>query len=237
VEKKAAAPFFLYPSIDRVGFIRKPPVSPSGTIFAVKDRKVLISEGDLVYIHAAADATAGDFIPGSQYTVFRYMQPTDDRDSMQTIGTQHYILGVVEVTQKMSGVVLAKVLKSFHAIRVNDLLMPYHPHHEKIELKPSTPGIDGKIISAENHTRLNGDYMLVFINKGRADNIHAGQLYSIYRRQSVSTGADQDDTVLLPPLDFGSLLVLHTEKTTSTVIITRSENKVMPGERFRTPIN
>jgi hypothetical protein len=234
--KKAVGPYFLYSSIDSVGFIRKPPVLPSGTIFAVKDGKPLISEGDLVYIRPAANATQGDFIPGSQYTVFRYMKPTDNRDSRQTIGTQHYILGMVQVTEKASGLVLAKVLRSFHAIHVDDLLMPYHPHHEKIELRPSTPGIDGKIICAENHTKINGDYMLVFINKGRADHIQVGQEYSIYRRQAVHPGGDRHNTVLLPPYDFGSLLVLHTEKTTSTVIITRSESKVVPGERFRTPI-
>jgi LysM domain len=235
-EKKAIGPYFLYSSIDSLGFIRKPPVAPSGTIFAVKDGKVLISQGDLVYIHPDANATQSDFIPGSQYTVFKYMKPTDARDSRKTIGTQHYILGIVQVTEKASGLVLAKVLKSFHAIHVDDLLMPYHRHHEKIELRPSTPGIDGKIICAVNHTELSGDDMLVFINKGRADHIQVGQQYSIYRRQAVHPGGNQQNTVLLPPYDFGSLLVLHTEKTTSTVIITRSESKVVPGESFRTPV-
>ena len=184
-EKSATAPFFLYPSINRVGFIRKPPVSPSGTIFAVQGRKTMISEGDMVYIRPAGATAHGVLIPGSLHTVFRYMKPTDERDSMETIGTQHFILGIVEVTEKDTDMVLAKVLTSFRTIRVDDLLMPFNERHSKIELKPSIPGIDGRIIISEDHTDLTGDYTVVFIDKGRADNLDVGQQYSIYSKQKI----------------------------------------------------
>jgi hypothetical protein len=38
----------------------------------------------------------------------------------ETIGTQHYILGIVEVTKKEPDMVIAKVLKSFRTIQVGD---------------------------------------------------------------------------------------------------------------------
>jgi hypothetical protein len=231
---KADAPFFLYGSIDQVGFIRTPPVSPVGTIFEVKGKKLLISEGDIVYIRAAEEADPGALIPGSRHTVFRYMNPTDARDATETIGTQHYILGIVEVTQKEPDVIIAKVLKSFRSISLGDLLMPYRQRDATITLKPGTPGMDGTIIISEDHTKLTGDYMLAFIDKGRADNIEVGQQYRIYKQQEVGSQKHQADSSLLPPVDFGNILVLHTEQTTSTVIITNSEDTVSPGERFRT---
>ncbi|MBC2710393.1 MAG: LysM peptidoglycan-binding domain-containing protein [Desulfosarcina sp.] len=235
--KKAAAPFFVYSSIDRVGFIRKPPVPPSGNIFEVQGRKVLISEGDIVYIRPAGDTAQGVLIPGSRHTVFKYMEPTDERDSIETIGTQHYILGIVEVTKKEQDMVMAKVLKSFRPIRVDDMLMPFSQRHSKIELKPSTPGIDGQIITSEEHSALTGDYTLAFIDKGRADNIQVGQQYSIYNKQKVVLEKNEISSKSLPPVDFGTLLVLHTEQTTSTVIITSTAKVIFPEERFRTPIN
>lgn len=234
---ETAMPYFMYSAIDRIGFIRKPPVVPLGTIFEVQGRKVLISEGDMIYIRPADSAADGVLIPGSRHTVFKYMNPTDAADSSETIGTQHYILGIVEVTQKERDMVIAKVLKSFRTIRVDDLLMPFSPRHAKIMLKPSTPGIDGQIIISEDHSKLTGDYTLAFIDKGRADHIEVGQQYSVYNRQKLVLEDDQISSKMLPPLDIGNFLVLHTEQTTATVIILNAANNIAPGERFRTPIN
>ena len=230
------APFFQYSAIDRVGFIRKPPVKPTGTIFAVQGKKSLISEGDIVYIRPSKAITPGDLIPGSRHTVFRYMKPTEEKDSLETIGTQHYILGIVEVTKKEQDLVIARVHKSFRTIKADDLLMPFRPRHSKIALKPSPAGIDGQIIRSEEHSTLTGEFVLAFIDKGLADNIEVGQQYSIYNRQK--TGMDKNDanSIQLPPVDFGTFLVLHTEKTTSTVVITNAANNVSAGERFRTPV-
>ncbi|WP_162458869.1 LysM peptidoglycan-binding domain-containing protein [Desulfosarcina ovata] len=228
---KAEAPYFLFSAINRVGFIRKPPVEPSGTLLDVEGKKTLISEGDIVYIRPSADASQNQLIPGSRHTVFRYMAPTDARNSTDTIGTQHYLLGIVEVTQKKPDLVTATVIKSFRTMRVDDLLMPYVQKSAKIELKPSTPGIEGQIVISEEHSTLTGDYVLAFIDKGRSDHIEVGQQYSIYRQQKLDSGA------ALPPVDLGAFMVLHTEATTSTVVITNASNNIRRGEHFRTPIH
>lgn len=228
-------PFFLYTSIDRAGFIRKPPVDPSGVLFAVQENKKLISEGDVVYIRPAEHSGNGNLIPGSRHLVFRCMAPTDDRDSQETIGTQHYITGVIEVVKYDPDLVTAKVLKSYRPIQKTDLIMPYTPRSKKISLQPSTPGIDGSIITSEEHTMLTGDFMQAFIDKGRADNIQVGQQYSIYKKQA--SEEDDGSTSGLPPIDFGTLLVVHTEQTTSTVVILNTANNISKGERFRTPVN
>jgi hypothetical protein len=235
--KKANAPFFSYPAVDRIGFIRKPAVQPIGAIFEVQGQKGLISEGDIVYIRPSQDAPAHLFIPGSRHTIFRYLAPTNEKDSTEIIGTQHFLLGIVELTQKEPDMVLAKVVKSFRTIKVGDMLMPYGQRSPKIELKPSTPGIDGQIIASEEHTVLTGDYMLAFINKGRADNIEIGQQYRIYTQQKTVLENNQIKDKLLPPNDFGTLLVLHTEQTTSTVVITQTSHSISSGERFRTPVD
>ena len=236
-QKKAATPFFMYPSIDRIGFIRKPRATPTGTIFEVQGHKQLISEGDIVYVRPSEDTPDRLFIPGSKHTIFRYLKPTDEKDSVKKIGTQHYILGIVEVTQKEPDMVLAKVVKSFRSIKVDDMLMPFADQSSQIALTPSVPGLEGRIITSEEHTMMAGDYMLAFIDKGSADNIEVGQQYSLFRQEKVVLQNNQYTNKTLPPVDFGTFLVLHTEETTSTVVITKSTDSVVAGERFRTPIN
>lgn len=235
--EKRGGPYFIFSAIDRVGFIRKPPVAPLGTIFEVQGKKVLMSEGDVVYVRPSADAAPSDLMPGSRYAVYRYMPPTDADDALETIGTQHYILGVVEVTEKKADMVIAKILKSFRSIKVDDMLMPFNQRSPKIELKPSTPGIEGMIIAGEEHSDLSGEFMVAFIDKGAADNIQVGQQYNVYSQQKRVLTGDEISNKQLPPVDFGTVLVLHTEETTSTVVITDSRAEIHPGERFRTPVD
>lgn len=237
LHKKASMPFFMYPSIDSIGFIRKPRVTPTGTIFEVQGHKNLISEGDTVYIRPSENTPDRLFIPGSQHTIFRYLKPTDEKDALKKIGTQHYILGIAEVTKKEPDMVLAKVVKSFRTIKVDDMLMPFTDQSPQIALTPSVPGLEGRIITSEEHTIMAGDNMLVFIDKGSVDNIQVGQQYSLYRQEKVVLQNNQYTNKTLPPVDFGAFLVLHTEETTSTVVITKSSDSVVAGERFRTPIN
>jgi hypothetical protein len=237
VGEKKAGPYFVFSSIDQVGFIRKPPVAPLGTIFEVQGRKVLISEGDKVYVRPSADIAQGALIPGSRHAVFRYLKPTDAVDAADSIGTQHLILGIVEVTKKEPDMVIAEVLKSFRDIRVDDMLMPFNRRDPRIEIVASTPGIDGQIIASEDHTKLTGELMLAFIDKGRADNIQIGQQYSIYNQQKRVVENDEFSSKRLPPVDFGTFLVLHTEQTTATVVITNAMKTINPGEHFRTPVD
>jgi hypothetical protein len=230
-------PYYMFKAIDRVGFIRTPAVIPLGTIFEVQGRKVLISEGDTVYVRPSDESAAASLIPGSRHSVFKTLAPTDDRKSLETIGTQHYILGIVEVIKKQQELIIAKIIKSFRPISINDQLMPFRPRHKKIQLRPSTPGIDGKIIASEDHSVLTGDYTLAFIDKGRVDNIEIGQRYSLYRKEKASIENEEIVVKDFPPVDFATLLVLHTEETTSTVVITQTKDSIHAGERFRTPAN
>jgi hypothetical protein len=39
------------------------------------------------------------------------------------------------------------------------------------------------------------------------------------------------------PVDFGELLIIHTEKTTATVLITRTEREFESGTAIRTPVH
>ncbi len=234
-EKRTERPYFVYSSIDRVGFIRKPAVTPTGRLLAVEGKKEMISEGDVIYVEPTADAGPGELIPGSRYTIYRTMAPTDARDSEETIGVQHYILGIAEVTRKAPDLATAKVIKSFHAIETGALLMPFTQRSPRVELKSSTPGIDGRIITSEEHSELTGDYTVAFIDKGLADNIAVGQQYSIYN-QKVVPELDGNGERRMPPVDFGSFLVLHTEQTTATVVVTNAFNNIPAGSQFRTPV-
>lgn len=224
---------FIYGPMDRVGFIRKPAVQPLGVLFKVLKDKEMISTHDQVYIRYPESGQVVAFAPGQRLTVYRTMSPTDSFRGKDTIGTQHYLLGIIEIATVKSKYAIAKVIKSFRTIRINDLLMAYQPQDIELLVSPSTSGIQGEIISSEEHNNLIGDEMIAFINKGDDDNIRPGQIYSISYQETETPRSGEPFT--LEPIDIGSLVVLRTEKTTSTVFIMRSSEAIKSGQMIRTP--
>ncbi len=220
-------------SIDKVGFIRKEPVIPSGSLFKVKDDKELASTGDLVYIRPGKNIT---FIPGARYTVFRMFGPLVDEKTKALIGTQHYLTGVVEIKKIEPLYAIAEIIKTYRAIAISDQLMPYEPKSPEIPITECEKGIDGAIISAEEKREIIGDNTVVFINKGINDGIKPGQSYSIYYQEKQKISPDSKKEMYLAPVDFGSLIVLQTEQTTSSALITRSDKDINPGAKIRSPV-
>ena len=220
-----------FPGMDRVGFIRKEQVETTGRIFKVQGEKELITTDDMIYIQPEGKKGA-NFIPGSRHTVYRILAPTRDKKSIEQIGSQYYLLGVVEIIKSESEYAVAKVIDIYRAIRINDKLMPYMDRPRQIPITKPTAGIEGRIITSEEHSKLMGENSIAFINKGEKDNLFPGQNYGIYYSMKHRRFSKKKDNMDLVPTKIGSLVILHTEKETSTVLIYDSSRSISAGEMF-----
>jgi hypothetical protein len=225
--------YYFYSAIDKIGFIKKEPVTPRGTIFEVKDDKEMISKGDLVYIRPNEDIS---FVPGSKFTVYRTLKPLKDRKTNSYIGTQHYLTGIVEITKIEPKFAVARVVQSFRSIEVNDLLIPYVKRSPQIILTESKKELKSKIIVSEEHASIIGDNTVAFIDKGNKDGVKPGQTYTIFYQEKKRLDPETKGNVYLTPVDFGTLIVLHAEETTSTVLITSAEKSIYPGADIHLPL-
>jgi len=226
--------YYYYSPIERIGFIRKDPVVPSGVIFKVKDDKEMISTGDLVFIRSKGDITP--LTAGSNYSVYRASKPIIDQKTEALIGTQYYLTGVVKITKIEPRFAVARVVQSYRIIEVGNLLMPYKRRSPKIEVIQSKKGLNGQLIISEEQANIIGDNEIAFIDKGSKDDVKLGQQYSIYYQENQRLDTETKEDVLLTQIVYGTLLVLHTEQTTSTVLITRSDQSINPGAKICSPI-
>lgn len=225
--------YYYYSPINRIGFIRKAPVIPAGAIFKVKDDKEMISTGDLVFIRAKGDTLLAE---GSKYIVYKALKLIRDKKTKVLIGTQHYLTGIVEIKKMDPRFAVARVVQSYRTIEVGNLLMPYKRRSPKIELTQSKKGLNGELIISEEHANIIGDNDIVFIDKGSKDDVKLGQQYSIYYQEKQRLNTESKEDVLLTQVVYGTLLILHTEQTTSTVLITRSDQSINPGAKICSPI-
>jgi len=231
-EPPREAPYYYYSPIDSIGFIQKTPAAPLGSIFKVKDDHALIGLGDLVYIRPQGDQP---LVLNEKYIVYRTLEPLVDKKTRTLIGTQHYLAGIVKITKNEPSFVTAVVVQTFSAIHVGDLLMPYNQRSPKITLTESPKGLTGKIIASQNQDKIMGDSTIAFIDKGHNDGVKSGQSYTLFYQDKQHLDPQNKQAVFLTPVDYGTLLVLHTEPTTATVLITRPERAIKPGATFHSP--
>lgn len=223
---------YNYAALDRVGFIRKTIVPPHGAIFKVQETKEMIHTDDIVYIRPEGDSP---LVPGKRYTIYRPLDPIKDRRTHAYIGIQHLLTGVVEINQVQPQYAIGTIIEAYRPIEVEDMLMPYYRRLPKVIIKDSPKGLKGTIIDAEEHNRLIGQNMIAFINKGRKDGVQPGQFYNVYSQVRERVRPKGGGKTLLLPVDFAELLVIHTENTTATVIVTNEDKEFEPGATFHSP--
>ena len=222
-----------YAALDRVGFIRKQAVAPHGAIFKVQETKEMINTDDIVYIRPEGNSK---LVPGKRYTLYRTLKPIRDRFTNQYIGIQHLLTGVVEINQVQPHYAIGTVIASYRPINLEDKLMPYYRRIPEVILKDSPKGLEGKIIVSEEHRNLIGDQTIAFIDKGKKDGVQPGQFYNVYYQAAEQLHPKKKEKVFLLPVNFAELLVIHTENTTATVIVTKADKEFEAGTKIHSPV-
>jgi LysM repeat protein len=215
--------YYTYSPINRVGFIRKEPVIPEGKIIRVKGDKNNINQSDMVYISETKDMT---LVVGKRYTIFRTFDPIKDGGTV--IGIQHFLTGVLEITDREPPFAIAKIVESYRPIFIGDRMMPYNARSSRIPIVESPKGLEGKILFSEEKTRILGENTTAFINKGEQDGMAIGQQYVIYKHVNI-----KQDSSAINRLNIGSLMVVHVEQQIATVLITKSDTDMYDGTIFR----
>jgi hypothetical protein len=209
-------------------------VVASGVVFKIQGEKSIAGTGDILYIRQ----NNGELPVGSRFTLYQTFGPVEDpADKKATMGIQHYFTGVAEITRQEDGYALAEVVKSYRAIHIDDRAMPYEEKSKKIYLPGNTPQISGTILRSEERTEVMGEYSIAFIDKGSRDGVVEGQQFHVFNQQRLKLNARDKETTLLPPEEVGTLLVLHTEQNTATVLVLASSLEFTPGTEFATTLN
>ena len=80
---------------------------------------------------------------------------------------------------------------------------------------------------------MSSDFSIVFIDKGEKDGVKIGQRYDVYLQDKYEK---DNQEVMLSQYVYGKLLVLVTEHTTATAIVTKSTQPIRKGALFKSPL-
>lgn len=231
--------YFFMEEITHVGFLKKLPKSALGrfddpfkigSVFKVEsaDDQQMISQGDTIYIVPEKDET---LIIGSKYFLYKPIDRVINKAGGYA-GHQYRFIGIAEVTAADASYAVADVVKSYLPIRLGDSVMALQKRNPEIPLAPEPAGLKGTIVINEDHENMSTELSIVFIDKGEKDGVMPGQRYNVYYQEEDTVNGKK---VLLPPVVYGSMLVLLTQDETATAIITNATTAIPPGATFQSP--
>jgi hypothetical protein len=218
----------------RSGFITERELQASGAIIGPKEKKILLTRGDEVFVSFKEKEGIKQ---GSRYTVYTVGKEIEHPDTGKSIGYEIDILGSITVT-RAGGVVEALVDNSFKEIPPGARVRLYSEPVSEVEITKASSEVAGVIVTALEGKMVLSEGDIAYLDKGSDHGLMKGNIMRIFR--PVPEAADpmgSGKNIALPPLDLGTLVVLEAGEGTSTAVVVKSVRPINWGDKVSTSEN
>lgn len=189
-----------------------------------------LATSDIVYLDGGRDAGLS---AGSMFTMVQVMNQVRHPLTRQVVGRFNRYLGRVRVLSVQEDTAIAEIMESCHPAQIGAKLMPFVPEPVPLgrysAMRPiNQPAPNDQLDSAAAIIYVDFDYLslgegnVVFIDRGAADDVTPGDVFTIYRM----------NTPGLPAVVMGELAVLSVHSDTSLARILSSRYTVRVGDRL-----
>ncbi len=220
--------------MERYGFISVKDMEGKGMIVGSKAERLLLSQGDIVYISLIKGTES---IDGDKFIIFITTGKVKHPVTEKPIGFLTDTLGILEVIKvEKDGVIAAKIEKSYKEILKGARLKSYEPPVKEVVVKKAEKIVEGLIIeSMEGKVGL-AENDMVYLDKGKNSGLDVGNTMNIFRpTNTVDDPMSKEKKIIkLPPTELGRLVIIRVEDDTSTAFITKSRQVIYKGDRVRT---
>lgn len=199
---------FLSPTIPSIGQVKG---TPTG--------RVIVGEGDDVYLNVSGDRT-----PGRKFYSFKKPLGKVAHPKGGNSGYLIEITGIIEITGEESGNVKARITKSYQEVVAEEtygnMLMEYYEVEPPVKTDtPRTPAIDGFVVETRDHRVLNAQGDVLYLDKGTNDGVLTGDQFTIVSGR-------------YPHIPLGKAVVILTKERTSTAFVTEGTHEILRGDTF-----
>jgi hypothetical protein len=185
--------------------------------------------GDIVYLDQGANA---GLLAGSVFMAVEPLEMVRHVDSRKPLGRQYKYLGRVRLLSVQESTAIGEIVHSCYPIGIGTALKPFEdapiPLARRTGLRGINDPVSAEVLAeapvialAESGNVTLGQGHLVFIDRGYADDVTPGDIYTIYRMNGD-----------LLPMVVGELAVLAVESDTALAKILESRYAVYVGDRL-----
>ncbi len=220
--------------VEALGFLSPEEVSPWGRLFADETERLLLAEGDTVYV---AFDKGHNVKPGDLFTVYKSSRELDHPLTGRDLGYVVSFLGRVVLKREVKpDLYKAKIVESYSPMRVGDTLFPFTwispcvqlsaPEWKKLKERD---GFKLPVVAAKDLKEIMGQFSVVYMNHGLKHGIRRGNFFEIVTKAE----ADRPKEPALPDQALGYLLVLESRPSTSTGIVITARREFSSGAMLK----
>jgi hypothetical protein len=215
-----------------VGFLLSGDVGRSGVLIAAKDNRVLVGEGDIVYLKDGNKLSPHE---GDQLLIYRSVRKVYHPKNRKYMGKLVVVLGTLKILEASPKVTTAKVIKSYNYILSGDRVAPYEairlPSFEEKQSGDATQ-VKGYVVDVKEDKVTIGQFDVVYIDRGIKDGIGRGSSFKVIRDGDRTPFFSVGQGTLLPPRIIGELEVISVNDRTATAKVRKSSETINRGDRI-----
>jgi LysM repeat protein len=215
-----------------VGFVLSGDVGRSGILVGAKDNRVLVGEGDIVYLR---DGNKLNPKEGGQLLVYRSIRKVYHPKTGAYMGRLVVVLGTLRILETGPKITTAKIIKSYNYILSGDRVAPYEairlPSFEKKQTGESIQ-VKGYVVDVKEEKVAIGQFDVVYIDRGMKDGIGRGSSFKVIRDGDRTPYFSAGEGTLLPPRIIGELEVISANDHTATAKVRKSSEMINRGDRI-----
>ena len=186
--------------------------------------RMLLARRDILYLKLdhPVEVAAGDL-----FTVYKRARKVFHPITQEYLGFIVLRLAVVRVIENDGALATVEAVTSYGQIAPGDPVMRFIPPPASdagASLTSDVADLSGMIVElqADKPMTLVSQFDIVYVDRGSADGLKAGDLMDIHRH-----------SVGIPARKIGQLKVLSTEEHTATARVTKANTRVFKGDRFK----
>ena len=223
-----ALPKLLYTRIQSAGFVAMGDFDRAGKIVASFREHEYLYDGNEIFINRGEKdgVRVGDW-----FLVFRAGEPVVHPHGKGPVGVRVIEEGHIRITQVGKSSSRARIVRSFSEMSRGDRVTPFNPLPAEFTVHPAPDNISGTVLALQDGRLEAGRDDLVYVDIGRENGIKVGTRFAIYRDNvPFETGSAKD--LDLPPDVIGEAIIVRVANRTSTALLTRATDSVLPGTRL-----
>ena len=216
--------------VKQTAFVEQTDLDSSSAIDGAVDEKVLLGEGDSVYLSYPAKRPLK---VGERYSI--YSPGNAVKSNGRDVGAYVQILGTVEVVnvkqdKRARGVIIAANQEIERGAKVGPLVKTFKT------VPPSRPKVDaqGTVVAMLTHEQLIGEGEVVFVDLGKRSGVEVGNRMFVVRRgdaypKNMNNQIGQDDRQF-PARALGEIVIVEVGERISIGLVTLAVQEMSVGD-------
>jgi len=205
-----------------------PELEPDGEIIASEESKMMLGDGDIVYLKSFGD----EFVDEGQWVVFKTMKDVYHPKTKKHLGDLVNVLGIIKVIHADKASATAQITRSKEPISRNDFIVSVENLRNIVGQADKTlsENSEGTIVEVRDDRRENAQHDIVYIDYGTNDGVTRGDRFTILHSGQRTDFRTKRKVPGLPQREVGKLVVVSAQGRTATARIVKSIEPISKGD-------